>query len=264
MVFDPVDGGNALEFQQQYGNVTIANCKFVAEENAADFFVNKGTQWITTNVDFEACEFTGGYISPSTIAGSEGISFADCDFTNVKINLQNGYNYEFDGCEFNYPFANDGLSYAIRSNDQAVALNGCTFDVDVADDFVAKEGDFGILWARQAGSTKWDVKDITVNYTEKAMAAVQNDANFVFVNNGTTDPNNAGDRIIISNVKSEDNDAEALSQILASSAGVINLIYSDNLQIIISRKGSDFLNNFGIVPIDVQSVPYHLFAFFVL
>ncbi|MBO5900771.1 MAG: right-handed parallel beta-helix repeat-containing protein, partial [Lentisphaeria bacterium] len=170
---------------------------------------------VITNCTFEnaGMQISGGF-------GSD-LEISDCTFNDSRVNIQGGNGVNFSGNTFNSTVtdANVGDSfYCIRSNDIAVNIEDCVFNIDsTLTEDAGEQAKWGVLWQRNAGNTQWVANDIEVNYTDAALAQGE----LLFNKNGTTTAANETDRITINGVTSTSNDVDAIT---AKSEGALNVV----------------------------------------
>ena len=166
------------------------------------------------------CTFENAGIQVLGNFGSD-LVISGCTFDESRINVQGGNGVTLSGNTFNSTVtdANVGDSfYCVRSNDIAVNIDDCTFNIDsTVTGVAADQAKWGVLWQRNAGNTQWVANDIEVNYTDAALAQGE----LLFNKNGTTTAANETDRITINGVTSTSNDVDA---IIAKSEGALNVV----------------------------------------
>jgi len=200
---------------QQVKDFSMTNCKVIG-----------GGEYgmLGTNVDNGAtisqCIFENAGIQSAGNFGTNML-IADCIFNESKVNIQSGNSVMVRNCTFNSTLkeANvDDSFYCIRSNDNAITLNGCQFNIDSELTSVASEQTkWGVLWQCNAGGTKWRAFNCQFNLTD---AAMQQSELLVNKNATTTDANKAG-RIVIYAFNSVEND---VADLLAKTEGIITVV----------------------------------------
>ena len=202
ITFDHAEAATHSLIVNDNKGISLTNCKIIGdgEYGIGSNGGNNSAPGIITNCTFEnaGMQVLGNFGS--------GMEITDCVFNDSCVNIQGGNLVNFEGCTFNSTVtdANVGDSfYCIRSNNTAVVIDGCAFNIDSTVTGVAEDqAKWGVLWQRNVGSTKWIANDIEVNYTDAAMAQGE----LLFNKNGTTNAANATDRITINGITSTSND----------------------------------------------------------
>ena len=200
---------------QQVKDFNMTNCKVIGDGE----YGMLGTT-VDNGATISQCIFENAGIQSAGSFGSNML-IADCIFNESKVNIQSGNSVMVRNCTFNSTLkeANvDDSFYCIRSNDNAITLNGCQFNIDSELTSVASDqAKWGVLWQRNAGGTQWKAFNCQFNLTD---AAMQQSELLVNKNGTTTDANKAG-RIVIYAFNSAEND---VADLLAKTEGIITVV----------------------------------------
>lgn len=194
---------------QSVGGLTLNKCTIVGD---GEYGIGSASGGNSDPSTISNCTFTNAGMQVTGNFGT-GLVIDNCTFNDSCINVQGGNGVTVKNSTFNATVtdAHVGESfYAIRSNDIAITVEDTKFNIDSTVTGIATEqAKWGVLWQRQAGGTKWTVKDIEVNYTDAAMAQ----AELLLNKNGTTTEANKADRVTITGLTSNKNDvAELISK----------------------------------------------------
>ena len=202
---------------QDVKSLTLTNCTIVGD---GEYGIGSASGNATGPSLIQNCTFTNASIQG---LGNfcTGLVIDKCTFNDSRINIQAGNLVTVQNSTFNCSLTaanvNDSF-YCIRSNDDAINVTGCTFNIDSKLAEVAEnQAKWAIIWQRGAGGSKWEVSNITVNLTETAMAQTE----LLLNKNVTATAANEAGRVTITGLTSSSNDVAAL---LGRSEGIVNVV----------------------------------------
>ena len=225
------DDSTSLEIPIAH-NVTVRDCSFGGD--SGNYMVDiQSSPGGSGNILFEDCEFGIGYVQiyRANKTAGRGVEFTECDFDESTVNVQGGNDIKFNDCDFSKTLTDYHTAhnfYIIRSNDMPITVNGGSFNVDAELSEGAKpesEVDWAILWQRGAGTTTWNVNDVTVNYTQAA-ADVDD---LLFNENATTTDANAPSRITFNNLTTAEGSAADVADLLEKTSGYAIAVTDDTV-----------------------------------
>jgi len=190
------------------------------------------------------CTFENAGMQISGNFGTD-LEISDCTFNDSCVNIQGGNGVNFSGNTFNATVtdANVGDSfYCIRSNDIAVNIEDCVFNIDsTLTEDAGEQAKWGVLHQRKNGATKWNASDIEVNFTDAAL--LQGDL-FFSKNENTAAAN---DRITVNGITSTSNDVDAIIGKSEGSLNVVNegtySIYDDGVLVNSATASTVYVNS---------------------
>lgn len=178
-------------------HINIVGCDFYGTDGKT--MINSlSTAGGAGDIRFADCDFGVGYVTiyrANTKFGERGMEFFECRFVESQMNIQGGALVELNSCDFNKTVtdaANADNFYVIRSNDTAVKINDCVFNIDSSVTTATPAGkNWAVFWQRMGGSTQWNITDSTVTFTDAARANTY----LLLDYNATSVAGNAFDRV---------------------------------------------------------------------
>ena len=190
------------------------------------------------------CTFENAGIQVSGNFGTD-LEISDCTFNDSCVNIQGGNGVNFSGNTFNATLTDASIGnsfYCIRSNDIAVNIEDCVFNIDsTLTEDAGEQAKWGVLHQRKNGATKWNASDIEVNFTDAAL--LQGDL-FFSKNENTAAAN---DRITVNGITSTSNDVDAIIGKSEGSLNVVNegtySIYDDGVLVNSATASTVYVNS---------------------
>ena len=209
ITFDHTESGKHSINVQSVGGLTLTNCTIVGD---GEYGIGSAAGGNSDPATITDCTFTDAGMQVTGNFGT-GLVIDNCTFNDSCINVQGGggNGVTVKNSTFNATVTDahvDDSFYAIRSNDIAITVENTEFNIDSTVTGVATEQNWGVLWQRQAGNTKWTVNNIGVNYTEAAMAQTE----LLLNKNDTTVEANKADRVTITGLTPNSDAADLIAK----------------------------------------------------